>query len=393
MGYLLAIDTETPNPWNDRICGFGWAKILDRKIVERGAVLLDPECLFSGNYVLMHHISEEMVQGLPNFKAFWPDFESLFYGADAVMAHVAGFHLDVLSKCMRAYGFKGRVMTFIDTLHVARATLKSRPSFALSALAEEFGIAHAPHDPQSDAETCASVFLALTKDQPDLERYLYDYDLSGCLEIRRRRDWIPPKSWGELTEYWALLAGIAAKTSVERADFKPLEDWLACHEDCKKKFPCRVIDKALQTWAKRGEGDPSAMEWILDLCKRCFDPLYGTPQSEQIALKNALFCFTADIRKGDRLQIWDRIHKKGGCARLRIARNIRYLVLGAFSLLDWQKNELDPFVKRILEFQAQGEAIDFISEEALLERLEKKSKIQKLVFHHGKLIQKSDEED
>lgn len=158
---FTAIDFETANSSPASACSVGLVRVRDGQVVATTGWLIQPppgHDEFQEWNVRIHGIQPEDVLSA----ATWVDqFDRLcaFAGADVLVAHNAGFDLNVLRRASEATGQLSPPYRSLCSLQVARKTYTldsyRLPVAAAAAGFEEFS----HHDALADARACAQIVI------------------------------------------------------------------------------------------------------------------------------------------------------------------------------------------------------------------------------------------
>ncbi len=171
----VCVDLETSGiraKW-DRIIEIGAVKVRDGKVVDTFSQLIYPGVNVSSRITDLTGITNEMLEGKPLIEQVLPKFIE-FVGDDVLLGHNVTFDYNFLNQ--NAINLK---MTFekkgIDTLRIARKTLKGLESRGLEYLCNYFGIKDENHHRAfNDANVTSQLYLIL------LDKYSEDYP--DCFE-------------------------------------------------------------------------------------------------------------------------------------------------------------------------------------------------------------------
>jgi DNA polymerase-3 subunit epsilon len=158
---FTAIDFETANSSPASACSVGLVRVRGGEVVATAGWLIRPPAGhddFQEWNVRIHGIRPEDVSGA----ASWAEqFDRLcaFAGADVLVAHNAGFDLNVLRRASEVTGLECPPYRSLCSLQVARKTYQLEsyrlPKAAAAAGFEEF----AHHDALADARACAQIVI------------------------------------------------------------------------------------------------------------------------------------------------------------------------------------------------------------------------------------------
>jgi DNA polymerase-3 subunit epsilon len=184
MPRFVAIDFETADYGPDSACALGAVVIADGRVDAVRYHLIRPPRTFM-RFTPVHGLTWDDVADSPDFAALWPDLRDVFDGAEAIVAHNAGFDRNVLRACCHAAGHAAPDLPFVCTMRLARALWRVRPT-ALPDVCRFLAITlERHHNAEADARACAEIAIAAIADGRALE--------PGVLRARQpRRRRIPP---------------------------------------------------------------------------------------------------------------------------------------------------------------------------------------------------------
>lgn len=160
----VCVDLETSGiraKW-DRIIEIGAVKVRDGKVVDTFSQLINPGIMISDRITDLTGITNEMLEGKPMIEDVLPEFIR-FVGDDLLLGHNIMFDYNFLKQ--NAINLK---LEFekegIDTLKIARKTLKGLESRGLEYLCKYYGIKDENHHrAYNDANVTSQLYLILMK--------------------------------------------------------------------------------------------------------------------------------------------------------------------------------------------------------------------------------------
>lgn len=155
---FVALDFETADPHPDSACALGLVRVERGAIVSRLSLLIRPP-RSEFHFTHIHGIRWEDVAEEEDFAAAWPKVARFLEGAEALVAHNAGFDRTVLQACCEAAGVAMPALPFYCTVELARRRWSLFPT-RLPDVCRYLGIPLRHHDAASDAEACARIVLA-----------------------------------------------------------------------------------------------------------------------------------------------------------------------------------------------------------------------------------------
>lgn len=158
---FTAIDFETANSSMASACSVGLVRVRDGQVVDRIGWYIRPPAghdHFIDWNVRIHGITAEMIADAPTWVEQMPDLLS-FIGDDPLVAHNAGFDMQVIRTACAITGIPIPLYTYFCSLQIARTTY-TLDSYRLPSVALAAGFADFPHhDAVADAEACAAIVI------------------------------------------------------------------------------------------------------------------------------------------------------------------------------------------------------------------------------------------
>ncbi len=159
---FAAIDFETANYASNSACAVALVVVEGDEIVDRVSHLIQPpseEFVFT--YV--HGLTWKDVSAAPVFADLWPELRGHLKSVDFVAAHNAKFDKGVLAGCLRHARLRGVKQRYVCTVELARSVWGIYPT-KLPDVCKRLRIPLKHHDASSDAEACARIVIAASKD-------------------------------------------------------------------------------------------------------------------------------------------------------------------------------------------------------------------------------------
>jgi DNA polymerase III subunit epsilon len=162
---FCAIDVETTglDAFSNSLVELSCIKYINCTKSDLFTSLIDPGREIPEEAVSISGITNEMVKGQPVFGAIAERFLA-FIGKATLVAHNAQFDLGFINNALASEGHSYLANDYIDTLDMARKAFPGKSSYALQALAAEFGIeVNAAHRAEDDARVCMDLFFICDK--------------------------------------------------------------------------------------------------------------------------------------------------------------------------------------------------------------------------------------
>ena len=168
---FVVLDFETTGtlPQEDKITEIGAVKMVDGKIVEKFATMINPERKIPELIVELTGITDEMVADAPKFEEVAGDLYKFCHGS-IIIAHNLPFDYAFLKNMSKPlnYIYSNRG---IDTVAFARAVLPQLGHHKLNNICEHFGIELVHHRAYNDAYATAQAFIEMVKIKGELPEF------------------------------------------------------------------------------------------------------------------------------------------------------------------------------------------------------------------------------
>lgn len=162
MNYVT-IDFETANSTLDSACSVGVVSVEKGKIVFQKEYLINPECLFDPNNILIHGITPDAVSDAPKFYEIWDEIYEMINGR-IVFAHAADFDIKVLRAMIEKYHLKVPDILIGCTLRISRIAFKEiLPNCKLNTISSYLETTHNHHNALSDALVCHDIICRVKR--------------------------------------------------------------------------------------------------------------------------------------------------------------------------------------------------------------------------------------
>lgn len=164
----VAIDVETTGldpAEGHRVCEIALLRFLRGSVIDSLVSFVNPLRPISSGASAVNGISDPMVADAPTFPELFPGILE-FLAGDPQVFHNAPFDLAFLRNEARLAGGRWPDATVLDTLVLARRSLRFR-SHSLSSLCGELGIGSTFHRAEGDAWAAGKLLLVLSSPGPN----------------------------------------------------------------------------------------------------------------------------------------------------------------------------------------------------------------------------------
>lgn len=318
---FLALDFETACPGKyPPPCSLGVTIVENAAIVSSTNFYICPEVPIDPCCQKIHGISDEIVEGCPNFAGVWETLCRLIEKYHVVAIHNAAFDLMVLEGALNKIGIPIPDFTVYDTMLLSRSHVDSKKS-SLPAMCNYFGIpVMGHHNSSSDSEMCARLFLAL--------QY----------------------SFGDLGSFALTSKSFVASPARSVSECDDFDD----------------DDEDYISFSFQPEYTSPKPDYVM------VDILYDDPIG--FSFENKSFVLTGKIGDYERPQLAKMIESHGGIVKTAISRKTDYLIVGLEDLhtVSDRKTGKSTKIKEAERFRDLGAPIQILPGDFLLSFLEEK---------------------
>lgn len=158
---FVAIDFETANRRSESACQLAAVTVKRSEIVAEYCWLIrPPRNYFSPLNISIHGIRPSDVVDSPRMDFVWEKLAPVIDG-QPLIAHNAGFDVNVLVSSLAAYGIACPHLQFQCTRTLARSAWPHLSGYGLKSLGNWLGISFKHHDALEDARCCAQIALTI----------------------------------------------------------------------------------------------------------------------------------------------------------------------------------------------------------------------------------------
>ena len=245
----MALDLETTglSPQRDAIIEVGAVRFRGGEELDTFHTLVNPLRALSQFVVELTGISQQEVDAAPPFGALASDLAD-FIGSSPIVGHNVAFDLAFLAE-----GGLGLTNIGLDTQDMATVFLPAARRYALSALAQELGVAQeSPHRALPDARACHRVFISLI----ELARQRSSGVLAGLAAVADRSPWALRHLLRQVAEEVSRKGRVGeARGGILGIDTQALEQRLGTYRSLRAKPGRQAVDEDRVT-ALLGEDGP-----------------------------------------------------------------------------------------------------------------------------------------
>lgn len=372
---ILFLDVETPNGRNDRICSIGLIQTdLDRNVLDRRELLVDPEEEFADRNIDIHGITPLQVKGKPCFSEVWQkQLEPLFTGA-LLVAHNAIFDLSVLAKDMNAYGIEASPAKYVCTKEMALERCPSCANYKLPTVCDYLGLSvGAHHHALDDTTACEQIFWALAGDNLEelcLESYVWGVHGQSRSngQDRRHCGGHGRISYSNKTTAMRQLASLLNSLSCDgriTADEAMAALAFIYSEPLFSDDPCvHKIESLLAQSLADGDISQRESEELVELFRNFTNPV-ASVQSSRVSFEGKSFCLSGQFEHGSKEGIKSMIESRGGTCLKSVTKKCSYVVVGNCGNENWSMGNYGQKVKKAMEYKEKGVPIEIVREDDL----------------------------
>ena len=155
---FVAIDFETANSLRNSACALGMVKVENGETSRKEWYIKPEPCDFDPFNVMIHGITEDMVQNAPSFPEVWnevlPELTS-----SVVVAHNASFDFSVIRYTLDQYDLPYPDIRYLCTLKLAQKVVPGLLNYKLPTVASELDIQFKHHNAVDDAYAASMILM------------------------------------------------------------------------------------------------------------------------------------------------------------------------------------------------------------------------------------------
>ncbi|AQQ53960.1 3'-5' exonuclease [Planococcus lenghuensis] len=152
---VLDFETTGLSAWKDKIIQIGAVKYENHRRTDTFYLLVDPQCHISRTITSITGIRNEDVAGAPVIEEVIDDLIA-FIGDYPIVAHNAPFDMGFLYALDSIASIPA--YTVIDTVRLAKQTLRNIPDYKLTTLSAFLELEHHAHDALGDCLAAAAIY-------------------------------------------------------------------------------------------------------------------------------------------------------------------------------------------------------------------------------------------
>ncbi len=153
MSDFCCVDVETTNRSRQSVCEIGLARVENGAITDRWGSLVNPQEKFKSMMTHIHGIDPTMVVDSPTIDRIWDRLIG-FIGRDGYLCSHSAFDRGALRAVAEKHELDPLLVTWKDSLTMARSAWPEREGYGLRSLADDFGIGFKHHSALEDATVC-----------------------------------------------------------------------------------------------------------------------------------------------------------------------------------------------------------------------------------------------
>jgi DNA polymerase III subunit epsilon len=156
---FFSLDVETANEDSSTICQIGIGKFVNGELTGTWESLIDPQSSFHWSNIRIHGITEDMVQGAPDFIQVYPVLRRLL--SENIVIHHTPFDVHAFRNAYERFNLKPIRIHWLDSAKIVRHTWKqfSKSGYNLSNVASHLGIGFRHHDALEDSVAAGRIVL------------------------------------------------------------------------------------------------------------------------------------------------------------------------------------------------------------------------------------------
>lgn len=287
MDKFIAIDFETAQGKRYSACAIGIVVVENNKITERFHSLIQPpgNKYFYKN-IDIHKITPEMTKDAPTFDDIYPTIRN-YLNKNIVVSHNADFDMDVLAKTMTYYGLIDDGLDFD-----CNCTLKMYGG-GLKECCRDYNIPLKHHDPLSDAEACALLFINANDvtNRGRAKRFSENYlsKVSQVEDFDFQQFNFKNEAIKAINTLKGILLGILMDKEINKKEINELQQWTENQYYLIDDHPFKELMQLITETTECACFNYQTVIDMLFICQKYESDFYSTVKSNELQILNGIF--------------------------------------------------------------------------------------------------------
>lgn len=362
----IVFDVETPNLANDRISSIGIIVIDNGEKVQEYYTLVNPEVHFASRNTELTGISAKSVKDKPTFPLVWEEIKDIM-GSGLLIAHNAQFDMSVLAKTINGYGIEWLPYVYYAcTCQMAKECIAEAPDGKLRTLCQMFEVELLEHhNALADARACSELLLKYLDRGIEPAKHLNNFDVLSQHTVKEKHAFRPKLSEEtlQLLELKEVLSDISDDGILSEEEVRLLHFWLEQNDNLRGQYPFDKVFDAIDSVLEDGALSTCELQELLDLFERITDPLAHMCGCNSIDVSGKNFCLSGDFEYGSKGEVEAYFTRLGGIPQKNVTKKTDFLIVGKCGSAMWSSGNYGNKVKKAMEMQEKGAAIQIVKEE------------------------------
>ena len=365
----IVFDVETPNAANNRMSAIGITVVQDGGIAEEFYSLVNPEAGFDSFNIQLTGITPEMVADHPTFPELWRQIQPLM-DSGTLVAHYAVFDMGVLEKCLRTYGIAWKpCVGYACTCVMGRVSYPRLINHKLDTLCAHAGIELNHHHAGSDSRATAGLLIDYIRRGLDVDRFTGRYNLIGGDVAKPMHHTQPSESSKQLIMLKELINTLTADGELNEQEILLLHNWMSHNLSLRGNYPFDKIFWVVENALEDGFLGSDELHMMMQLFEQALDPVAAACECVDFNILGKTFCLTGEFDFGDRPHVQMKLSQMGGIPVNSVSSKTDYLIVGNQGSEAWSSGNYGTKVKKAMELQEKGSAIQIVKEREITDHL------------------------
>lgn len=362
------IDLETTGKYIDscEVIEMAAVKVRNAEIIDSFSTLVRPHKEIPALITALTGITNEMVSEAPECTDALKDFLN-FIGDDIVAGHnIVSFDVNILYDLSMKYLGAPFTNDMLDTCRFSRYCDIQPENYKLTTLTAYFGIDH-------DSAHRALADCIANQKCYEMLKPLLTYQYSSAPRSNASSGRRISKSTKLLKELMEFINYAISDAYLSNDEIMALEEFLSENQELSGNYPYDILYKKIYEILDDGIITEIERKELIEILTEISDPVQYRLETccdgSELDFTGKKVCLTGEFYNGSRAEIESRFQQAGAIITHSVSSKTDYLIVGGMGSTEWACGNYGNKVKKALELQDAGKAIQIIREEAAIKCL------------------------
>lgn len=348
------IDIETTGTYvtDCEVIELSAIRVRDNQPIEKYTTLVNPKENIPEEIIELTGITNEMVKDAPTLSECLESFLD-FIGDDILLGHnIVAFDSNILYDEAEFYLERIVSNDMIDTLRFSRHCDIDVPNHKLKTLQDYFGVVNdAQHRALSD---CLATHECYQK-------------MKSLIKIKQKKPYCGiADSTKNLIALKELLSDASLDGKITKSEVFSLKSWLDSNQNLAGNYPFDIVFKSIEKVLEDGVLEQEELEELFDIFQEVLDPVNAVAKCDDshIDFSEKKICLSGEFEFfSSKAEVESLLIAKGAEIKKSVVKSLDYLIVGGKGSDAWSSGNYGTKVKKALEWNEKGSAIQILREE------------------------------